>query len=117
MRLCTSPVDPWALDAQKDAKVDGGPARVGLPAVAALLVSRHALDPLQDVLSSGTALARLAGRIDAADGRGGCPVQMLKKNNNVQCIGRMLHNGKKAIRGEMWHASPQMKQSLIHIIT
>lgn len=54
-------MDAGALDAQQDAQVDGGPARVGLTAVAALLVPRQALDALQDCLTPGAALPRLAG--------------------------------------------------------
>lgn len=73
----TVPVDARALDTQQDAQVDGGPARVGLPAVAAVLVPRLALDPLQDGLPSHAALPRLAGRIDTAGGGRGRSVQML----------------------------------------
>lgn len=54
-------MDAGALDAQQDAKVDGGPARVGLAAVAALLVPRQTLDPLQDGLAPGAAVPWLAG--------------------------------------------------------
>lgn len=70
-------MDARALDTQQDAKVDGGPARVGLAAVTALLVPRQTLDPLQDGLTSGAALSRLAGRINTACGWRRCSVQML----------------------------------------
>lgn len=70
-------MDARALDAQQDAQVDGGPARVSLAAVTALLVSRQTLDPLQDGLPSDAALPRFTGRVDAAGGRGGCPVETL----------------------------------------
>lgn len=70
----TLPVDPGALDAQQDAQVDGGPAGVGLATVAALLIPRQTLDALQDGFPSDAALPRLAGRVDAAGGRRGCPV-------------------------------------------
>lgn len=71
------PVDAGAFDAEQDAQVDGGPARVSLAAVAAMLVARQTLDALQDGLPSDAALPRLAGRIDAAGGRRSCSVQML----------------------------------------
>lgn len=74
------PVDAGALDAQQDAQVDWGPARVGLTAVAALLVPRQTLDPLQDGLAPGTALPWLTGWIDAACGWRGCSVQVLQTN-------------------------------------
>lgn len=67
-----------ALDAQQDAQVDGGPAGVGLAAVAALLVPRQTLDALQDGFAAHAALSRLAGRVDAAGGRRGCSVQVLR---------------------------------------
>lgn len=54
-------MDTRALDAEQDAEVDTGPAGVGLAAVTAVLVSRQGLDPLQDALSSHTALPRLTG--------------------------------------------------------
>lgn len=75
------PVDAGALDAQQYAEVDGGPARVGLAAVAALLVARQTLDPLQDGLPSDAALPRLAGRVDAAGGWRSRSVQMLNMND------------------------------------
>lgn len=50
-----------ALDTQQDAQVDGGPARFGLAAIAAVLVPGQTLDPLQDGLAADTALPRLAG--------------------------------------------------------
>uniref|UniRef100_A0AAY4CB10 Uncharacterized protein n=1 Tax=Denticeps clupeoides TaxID=299321 RepID=A0AAY4CB10_9TELE len=43
--------------------------------VTAPLVPRQGLDPLQDALPPGHALPRLAGRVDAAGGRRGGPVQ------------------------------------------
>ena len=76
-------MDAGALDTQQDAQVDGGPAGVGLAAVAALLVPRQTLDPLQDGVAPDAALPRLAGRIDAAGGRRGRSVQML---NTKQAI-------------------------------
>lgn len=83
-RNVSLPVDAGALDAQQDAEVDGGPARVGLAAVAALLVARQTLDPLQDGLPSDAALPRLAGRVDAAGGRRSRSVQMLNMNDTQQ---------------------------------
>lgn len=71
------PVYSGALDAQQDAQVDGGPAGIGLAAVAALLVPRQTLDALQDGFAAHTALSRLAGRVDAAGGRRGRSVQVL----------------------------------------
>ncbi len=41
-----SPVNARALDAEQNAEVDAGPARVGLATVAAELVSWQRLDPL-----------------------------------------------------------------------
>lgn len=67
-----------ALDAQQNAEVDAGPARVGLTAVAADLVSRQRLDALQDALSPDNTLPRLAGRVDAARGGRRRPVQTLR---------------------------------------
>lgn len=58
VRVCV-PVDARALDAEEDAQVDGGPAGVGLAAVAAPLVSRKSLDTLQDGVASDAALPRL----------------------------------------------------------
>lgn len=72
-----------ALDAQQDAQVDGGPARLSLAAVAALLVAGETLDALQDALPSDAALPRLAGRVDAAGGRGGCPVEALEAHTHT----------------------------------
>lgn len=69
-------MDAGALDAEEDAQVDGGPARVGLAAVAALLVSRQSLETLQDGVAADAALPRLAG-IDAAGGGRSRSVQML----------------------------------------
>lgn len=77
-------MDAGALDAQQDAQVDGGPARVGLAAVAALLVARQTLDPLQDGLPSDAAFPRLAGRVDAAGGRRSRSVQTLNTNDMQQ---------------------------------
>lgn len=79
MRLAARvPVYPGALDAQQDAQVDGGPAGIGLAAVAALLVPRQTLDALQDGFAAHAALSRLAGRVDAAGGRRGRSVQVLR---------------------------------------
>jgi len=75
-------VDARALDTQQDAQVDRGPARVGLATVAAVLVPRLTLDPLQDGLPSHAALPRLAGRIDTAGGWRGRSVQVLKINTS-----------------------------------
>lgn len=83
MFLCFPPVDAGALDAQQDAQVDGGPARVALTTVAALFVPWQALDALQDGLTPGAALPRLAGWIDAAGGRRGSSVQMLKLDMKI----------------------------------
>lgn len=71
------PVDAGALDAEQDAQVDGGPAGVGLAAVAALLVPRQTLDTLQDGVAPNAALPRLTRRIDTAGGRRTSSVQML----------------------------------------
>lgn len=71
------PVNPRALDAEQDAQVDAGPARVGLTAVAALLVSGQTEDTLQNALAPPTALSRLICWIYTADGGGGGPVQTL----------------------------------------
>lgn len=73
------PVYSGALDAQQDAQVDGGPAGVGLAAVAALLVARETLDALQDGVAAHAALSRLAGRVDAAGGRRRRSVQVLHR--------------------------------------
>ncbi len=77
MFFWTLPVDAGALDTQQDAQVDGGPARVSLAAVTALLVPRQTLDPLQDGLPPHAALPRLTGRINTAGGRRSGSVQML----------------------------------------
>ena len=73
------PVDAGALDAQQDSQVDGGPAGFRVAAVAALAVAGQTLDPLQDGLSAQQAVPRLAGRVDAAGGRGGGPLQTLRR--------------------------------------
>ena len=72
------PVDARALDAQQHAQVDRGPARLRVAAVTALAVPGQTLDPLQDGLHPDEALPRLAGRVDAAGGRGGRPLQTLR---------------------------------------
>lgn len=79
-------MDAGTFDAEQDAQVDGGPAGVGLAAVAALLVSRETLDALQDGLPSDAAFPRLTGRIDAAGGRRGCSVQMLHVTHTEAAI-------------------------------
>lgn len=85
-------MDAGAFDTQQDAQVDGGPAGVGLAAVAALLVPRQTLDALQDGFHSDAALPRLAGRIDAAGGRRRRSVEMLdvKQTNKQVCL--FLHS-------------------------
>lgn len=78
-------MDPRALDAQQHPQVDGGPARSRLAAVAAQLIARKALNPLEETLPTSPqslvgplpALPRLACRVDAAGGGRGGPVQAL----------------------------------------
>jgi len=60
------PVDTGALNAQENAQVDTGPARIRLTTVAALVVPRDALHSLQDGLSLHTALPGVGSRINAA---------------------------------------------------
>lgn len=72
------PVDARALDAEQDAKVDAGPAGIGMTAVAAVFVPRQGLDSLQDALPSHAALPRFTGWVDATGGGRGGPVQMLQ---------------------------------------
>lgn len=87
-----TPVDPRALDAEQHSQVDGGPAWGRLATVAAQLVSRQALHPLQQTLSpSPTRLLRplppvpgLAGRVDATGGRRSCPVQTLRDKAEIE---------------------------------
>ena len=76
-RVC-KPVDAGALDAEEDAQVDGGPAGVGLAAVAAMLVSRKSLDALQNGVAADAALPCLTGRINAAGGGRSRSVQVLR---------------------------------------
>lgn len=73
----TLPVDAGALDAKQDAQVDGGPARVSLATVTAILVARETLDAVQNTLPPHATLPRLTGRVDTADRRRGGPVQAL----------------------------------------
>lgn len=62
-------MDAGALDAEQDAQVDGGPVRVGLATVTAILIARETLYTMQDGLPPDTAFPRLAGRVHTADGR------------------------------------------------
>lgn len=83
----TLPVDPWALDAEQHSQVDGGPARGQLTTVTAQLVAWQALHPLEEAFSTSPntpisplpPLSGLAGRVDAAGGGRGCPVQTLQR--------------------------------------
>lgn len=77
--VCVRPVYARALDAQQDAQVDAGPAWIGLTTVAARVITRHTLHPLQHTLSPDAALPRLTGRVDAAGGGRRRPVQTLKE--------------------------------------
>lgn len=86
--LAQLPVDPRALDAEQHTQVDGGPARSCLAAVAAQLVAWQALYPLEEALAPSPhspisplpSLSGLAGRVDAAGGGRGRPVQALQKH-------------------------------------
>lgn len=80
------PVDPGALYAQQDSQVDGGPAGGALPTVTAQFIAREALHPLEQALPASPGppvsplppISELAGRVDAAGGGRGCPVQTLR---------------------------------------
>lgn len=72
------PVNAGALDAEQDAQIDAGPARVGLPTVTALLVSRQTQDTLQNALAPAAALSGLVCWVDTADGGRSGPVQTLQ---------------------------------------
>lgn len=79
-------MDPGALYAQQDSQVDGGPAGGALPTVTAQFIAREALHPLEQALpaspgpsvSSLTPISELAGRVNAAGGGRGRPVQTLR---------------------------------------
>lgn len=60
------PVDTGALNAQQNAQVDTGPARIRLTTVTALVIPSDALHSLQDGLSFHTALPGVGSRINAA---------------------------------------------------
>lgn len=82
----TVPVDTGALNAQQNAQVDTGPARIRLTTVTALVIPRDALHSLQDGLSLPTAIPGVGGRIDAAS-RGGCsPVQSLQGEKSSEIL-------------------------------
>lgn len=80
------PVDTGALDAQQNAQVDTGPARIRLTAVTALVVPRDALHSLQDGLSLHTAIPGVGGRIDAASRGGRSPVQSLQGEKSSEIL-------------------------------
>lgn len=72
------PVNAGALDAEQDAQIDAGPARLSLPTVTALLVSRQTQDTLQNALAPAAALSGLVCWVDTADGGRSGPVQTLQ---------------------------------------
>lgn len=79
------PVDPGALYAQQDSQVDGGPAGGALSTIAAQFIAWEALHPLEQAFPASAGppvgplptISELAGRVDAAGGGWGCPVQTL----------------------------------------
>lgn len=81
----TVPVDTRALNAQQNAQVDTGPARIRLTTVTALVIPGYALHSLQDGLSFHTALPGVGSRINAASRWGSSPVQSLqgKKGSRI----------------------------------
>ncbi len=80
------PVNAGALDAEQDAQIDAGPARVGLPTVTALLVSRQTQDTLQNALAPAAALSGLVCRVYTADGGRSGPVQTLQTHTKQHII-------------------------------
>lgn len=79
-------MDPRALDAQQDSKVDGRPEWRTLPTVTAQLIAWEALYPLEQALPASPGppvgplppISQLAGGVDAAGGGRGRPVQVLQ---------------------------------------
>ncbi len=78
------PVNAGALDAEQDAQIDAGPARVGLPTVTALLVSRQTQDTLQNALAP--ALSGLICWVYTADGGRSGPVQTLQADTQISTL-------------------------------
>lgn len=68
--LVASPVDARALDAERDAQVDAGPARVRLSTVTAAEVPRDGQDFLESGFPFERALLRLPAGVQAAGRRG-----------------------------------------------
>lgn len=95
------PVYSGALDAQQHPQVDGGPAGSRLAAVTAQLVAWQALDPLQETLPSSPdpplpSLSGLAGRVDAAGGGWGSPVQTLGREDTGRQIKSLLRGDRSS---------------------
>ena len=72
-------MDAGALDAQRDAQVDAGPAGVRLAAVTAAGVAGDGQHLLQGALPLQGLLLGLAPRVQAPRGRGRPPVQLLER--------------------------------------